>query len=535
MHKIILLKTAAVFGAAALSIAPASAQIGHRSPSEKKIVIDPVTGTPLTFLTSSPVGDSKIYQTHPDWTADGKWLIFRSSRARGQAFAVNEETGDIVQVTEGGYMGMLCVSRLSMKLYIMRDVSGDSNRRFAMMPNPTDPLAPQPPPGSQGDRDQAAGAPTPPPGAQAPGDQANGSQVPPMPPAGRFRPPRGPFQIVEVDLASIFADSAAGTMKPESAYDRVCGTTPPGMTADGNMGLDANEDFAYFRVGGPEVAKLLPPDQKPAERFGPRGMGAGPTGLASMNLKTGEVKNIVTVPFQIGHVQTNPWMPGEIVFCWETGGKAPQRTWTVMADGTGLRPLYPEASYEWITHEAVITKDEVAIAILYTHTPLMKGPPQMSAWGPAGTDEHPTGVGIVNLRTHEMRIVGQVPLGNPGRSIWHVNGSADGRWAVADDFRYRLWIIDRHTGEMALLASMGEKTQAADHIHPTFNADGTEIEVQTAMLSPDKPSAPNPGPNANRPRMGAMGGRLPLNICVVPVPKAWLARSYDDKNRLLAP
>ena len=113
--------------------------------------------------------------------------------------------------------------------------------------------------------------------------------------------------------------------------------------------------------------------------------------------------------------------------------------------------------------------------------------------------------------------------------------SADGRWAVADDFRYRLWIIDRHTGEMALLASMGEKTQAADHIHPTFNADGTEIEVQTAMLSPDKPSAPNPGPNANRPRMGAMGGRLPLNICVVPVPKAWLARSYDDKNRLLAP
>jgi len=40
----------------------------------------------------------------------------------------------------------------------------------------------------------------------------------------------------------------------------------------------------------------------------------------------------------VGHVQTNPWMPGEIVFCWETGGKAPQRTWTVMADGTGLRP-----------------------------------------------------------------------------------------------------------------------------------------------------------------------------------------------------
>ena len=142
------------------------------------------------------------------------------------------------------------------------------------------------------------------------------------------------------------------------------------------------------------------------------------------------------MPFQIGHVQTNPWVPGEIVFCWETGGKAPQRTWTVMADGTGLRPLYPEAPYEWITHEAVITKDEVAIAILGHRRPnASTRPGQEPAWGPAGTPEHPTGVGIVNLRTREMRIVGQVPVGDPGHSIWHVHGSADGRWAVADDFR----------------------------------------------------------------------------------------------------
>ena len=56
-----LLKTAAVFCAAALSIAPLSAQIGRRFPSEKKEVVDPVTGTVLTFLTSGTAGDSKIY------------------------------------------------------------------------------------------------------------------------------------------------------------------------------------------------------------------------------------------------------------------------------------------------------------------------------------------------------------------------------------------------------------------------------------------------------------------------------------------
>ena len=69
-----------------------NAQIGKRFPSERKVVKDPVTGTMLTFLTSTPNGDSKIYQTHNQWTSDGQWLIFRSGRVRGEAMAVNEKT-----------------------------------------------------------------------------------------------------------------------------------------------------------------------------------------------------------------------------------------------------------------------------------------------------------------------------------------------------------------------------------------------------------------------------------------------------------
>ena len=453
-----------------------AAQVGKRFPSEKKIVTDPVTGIPLTFLTSTPAGDSKIYQTHPQWTADGKWLIFRSQRAPGQAFAVNEDNGAIVQVTENGYMGMLCVARLSMKLYIMRDAGRIAGRPV-----------------------EASAAPaTPPPTPEA--GVPPGAERAPQPAGGRgFNRPRGPFQIVEIDLAALLADSEKGTLKPgAAAYERVCGTTPAGMNADGNMGLDANEDFAYFRISGPELADKLAPGQKIAERYGPRGMGAGPSGLAGMNLKTGEVKFVVAVGFQIGHVQTNPWMPGEIVFCWETGGKAPQRTWTVMADGTGLRPLYPEAESEWITHEAVITKDEVALAIMGHVRVGTK-----SDWGIAGTREHPTGLAIVNLRTHEMRIAGQTKSGS---GLWHVNGSADGRWAVGDDFSRSVYLIDRHTDEMMMLTT-GHKPTAADHPHPTFNADGTKIEIQSAMLSAD--------------------GRS-MNICIIPVPKAWHARTYDS-------
>jgi oligogalacturonide lyase len=370
---------------------------------------------------------------------------------------VNEETGDIVQITEHGYVGMLCVGTKSMRLFHMRPA----------------------------DR-------TPPPEA-APG-------------AERPRGPRGPMEIAAIDLARVFADSAAGTMKPAAEYEQVFGTIPEDF-GGGDLAIDATEEFAYFRLSRSEAAKHLPADAKIEEPFGPRNMGAGPTGLASMNLKTGELKAIVAVPFQVGHVQSNPWVPGEIVFCWETGGKAPQRTWTVMADGTGLRPVYPEQPFEWITHEVIISRDEVAIAILAHRRPGV-GVDTPDPWGPSGSGEHPTGVGIVNLRTREMRIVGQVPVDDPGRSVWHVNGSADGRWAVADDFQYRLWLIDRRSGEMALLTDNGHVTSARDHQHPTFNADGTRIQFQSAMLADD--------------------GRS-LSICVVPVPTSWLERTYDVK------
>ena len=142
------------------------AQIGKRFPSEMKVVKDPVTGTMLTFLTTQPAGDSKIYQTHNQWTSDGQWLIFRSNRARGEAMAVNEKTGDLVQVTEGGYTGMLNVARKSMKLYFMRNPTGAEPRTSGV-------------------------------------------------------------QIIEVDLAKLFADSKAGKIKAADQYQRVCGTTDP--------------------------------------------------------------------------------------------------------------------------------------------------------------------------------------------------------------------------------------------------------------------------------------------------------------------
>ena len=430
-------------------------QIGRQFPSEKKVIKDTVTGTELTFLTSTPAGDRKIYPTHNQWTSDGQWLIFASRRADGEAMAVNEKTGDMVQVSEGGYKGMLNIARKSMKLYYMRETAEEENK--------------------------------------------------------------GSLELIEVDLASLFADSKEGTLKPEKAYQRVCGKTPAEFGAAADFAMDADEEWAWFRVGASYAKKHLPEGIPIESSFGPRGMGAGPSGIAGMNINSGEIKYVVSVPFQVGHIQSNPWIPGEIVFCWETGGKSPQRTWIVSSDGTGLRPLYPESDYEWVTHEVVFSPDEVALAIM-GHREIMRAdqssiegenrekntePGKETDWGPSGTREKPTGLGIVNIRTREMSIVGQIPYGS---GFWHVSGSPDGRFAAGDNFNRDIYLIDRHTHEMILL-STGHKTSAADHPHPTFSPDGTKIQIQSAMLSEDNRT---------------------LNICIIPVPEKWLIRNLCE-------
>lgn len=433
MKKILLCLTALLLPTLVL------AQMGMRFPSERKVIKDPQTGVELVFLTSkSGTGDSKIYQTHNQWTSDGRWVVFRSDRVKGEAMAVNEETGDIVQVTEGGFTGMLCVARNSMMLYHMRVMKNEEGSRIGMA-------------------------------------------------------------VVEVNLEKLFADSEAGTLKNKNNYERICGVIPADMCSEGDMALDGSEEIAYFRLDK-EYARHMPIAEPIADNFGPRNMGAGPGGIGKINLTTGVAEPVVAVHFKVGHIQGNPWHPGEVVFCWETGGKSPQRTWIVNSDGTGLRPIYRETEYDWVTHEAVIGEDELAIAIL-GHRTIAQDERSMDTekdWGPSGTKEYPTGLAVVNMRTREITLEGQID----GDSFWHVAGSQNGHWVAGDDFNRELWLIDRHTKERILLTG-GHKTTARDHVHPTFKPDGTAIEIQSAMLSED--------------------GRS-MNICVVRIPQHILDR-----------
>ena len=238
---------------------------------------------------------------------DGQWVIFRSNRVRGEAMAVNEKTGDIVQVTEGGYTGMLNVARRSMKLYFLL----------------------------------------------------------PCPARGRRQTPDGDLDAGRRGRSGkLFADSAAGTLKSADAYQRICGTTPPELGAGGDMALDGDENWVYFRVGREEAAKHLAPDAKIEKNFGPRNMGAGPSGIAAMNVHTGAIKYVVSVRFRSAIFRQTRGCRAKSSFAGKQAAKCRSAPGPSFPTAAVLDRFIPRASTNGCTHEAVISKDEVAIAIM---------------------------------------------------------------------------------------------------------------------------------------------------------------------------
>jgi len=427
---------------------PACGQVGRRYPSERKIVPDEKTGVAMTVLTSGASSDAKIYQTHPQWTADGKYIVFRTSgRAPGpQAYAVNEASGDIIQLTEGrgNNTGSLNIARKAMKLYFLRNVSDG--------------------------------------GAPVEASASSAASAPATSSSRSFRDD-GVEQIIELDLARLFADSDAGATKSAASYERICATFPPGLHSAGGIALDADERVVYTGVRGGDVGQHLPSGTKPFEKPPGARMGAGPGGLRSFDLHSGEMKVVIDTPFQVGHVQVNPWVPGEIIYCWETGGDAPQRMWTVHADGSGNRPLFEEEKLDWVTHEAVVTEDEVMFNLI-GHQARLRA--------------RPTGIAVINLRTNAVQLLGQLEEREPDSNnlgvnaagpdsyggFWHCNGSPDGRFAVGDTFGGNIWLINRRDGCRTLLST--DHKMKPDHAHPTFDTTSTKVLIQSGHFTDGK-------------------------------------------------
>jgi oligogalacturonide lyase len=408
-----------ILGACALAIslisAPASASdVGKRFPSEMRMIVDRVTGAPLTVLTSGAHSDAKIYPTHPQWTHDNQHIVFRSgTRAASQTqqvFLVNEITGVITQITDGPGVqaGGVNVARRSNKVYYMR------------------------------------------------------------------QPEAGAAQLIEIDLDPLLRDSAAGTLRPQ-AYERIVATMPADGSVSSGFAVDADERSAYVSY---DVRRAPPrPRGQPVPQV--------PGGIRAVDIASGRIREVVRTPFRIGHIQANPIRPGEIMYCHETGGDAPQRMWVVNADGTGNRALYKEGPEDWVTHEQFADADHV-IFNLMGHTRALR--------------QRPTGIIVVSLRDGTVENLGQTDSAAATRSelpfyndpnipkdetntggYWHNGVTYDRRFAAGDDFDGAVHLIDRRSGQRTMLTT-GHRMRP-DHAHPSFHPDGSRILLQSGMLT----------------------------------------------------
>lgn len=101
-------------GAAFAAAGADDSYVGRLMPSEKSEYIDERTGAAVTVLTRSTADDNKIYQTHPNWLADGGHIVFVSNRTgENHLYALNEDSGAIIQLTDGAPVAQAELDRRS--------------------------------------------------------------------------------------------------------------------------------------------------------------------------------------------------------------------------------------------------------------------------------------------------------------------------------------------------------------------------------------------------------------------------------------
>ncbi len=120
---------------------------------------------------------------------------------------------------------------------------------------------------------------------------------------------------------------------------------PPNLRA-GAVALNCDETLAVGIAQDPDgktVPRLPPSGKLSPERPGslePQWAAGTPKMIYTVDLKTGEFKVIHRENDWTNHLQCSPTDPQQILFCHEGPWHYNDRTWTIRADGTGLRLLH---------------------------------------------------------------------------------------------------------------------------------------------------------------------------------------------------
>ncbi|WNH10710.1 biopolymer transporter Tol [Thalassobellus suaedae] len=359
---------------------------GQHFPSENFTFKDKVTGITVNALTTSRHSNSKMYQTHPQWTADGKYIIFTSNRTSKNGkggrlhYAISMENFEITQITTGANSG--------------RDfhLGWHKNVAYKFVDN----------------------------------------------------------QLIEIDLETLISDSQNNKIKKAEDYEKIIATVPDTIHTSG-MGLDADENSVYFS------SKIK--DNVSA--------------IYKIDFKSGKTIKLIEVPFRIGHLQANPYITGELMYCWETGGDSPQRMWYLSIDKKGQvknRPIYKERDNDWVTHEVFMGPDHILFHLM-GHIDRLK--------------VNQTGIYSLNIRTNDLKFHGQADDGG----YWHCNATPDKKWIAGDTFDGKLYRINANDPNDVKLLTQGHRLMSVSpfskeaHMHQSVSPDGKWVLFNSSMFT----------------------------------------------------
>ena len=358
---------------------------GQRFPSENFTYVDEVTGTTVNALTTSRHNNSKMYQTHPQWTADGKYVVITSDRTSTrekrdrQAYAISMDNFEIVQITTGDRGSNLHLGWHKNSAYLFRG-----------------------------------------------------------------------NKLVELQLEKLLTDSKLGSVGNPEDYEIVLATVPDSIHPSG-LGLDAEENRVFFSTR----------------------INKDTSAIYSVEFNSGETKKVLEVPFRIGHLQSNPFVTGEVMYCWETGGDSPQRMWYMTVDEDGNvtnKPIYNEDDNDWVTHEVFMGSDHILFHLM-GHLDRLQ--------------TNQTGLYSLNIRTNEPEFHGQTVMGG----YWHCNATPDRKWIVADTFDGKLYRINAEDNDDVVLLTQGHRKNSISpftdeaHLHPSVSPDGKWVLINSSLFT----------------------------------------------------
>jgi oligogalacturonide lyase len=251
-------------------------------------------------------------------------------------------------------------------------------------------------------------------------------------------------------LGALLADSEQGKVKDSASYERVVASIPAELKP-GGMCLDINDYRIFFSTR----------------------LSANQSAIYSVDLENKKTTKLIEVPFRTGHFQANPFVSGEMMYCWETGGDSPQRMWVLSVDKNGKvvnRPVYKERADEWVTHEVFAGPDHILFNVMGHLDRLRK---------------NPTGIMLLNIRTNEVKLLGQAKeLGG----YWHSAGTKDLKWAVGDSFDGNIYRLNIDKGDATLLTT-GHRPNTKSpfssqaHAHQSISPDGKWVLFNSSMLT----------------------------------------------------